>query len=134
LHQRLQGIVQPSSTTAPKASATTHKPSTSYRPENVSRLSLHLLVQRRKPPMALFTSPPGTARFVAQIRCDDCQAGAPKFEHASATAPLRVGSMTYAVASGPTKVCNQAGSPPTRQPVSSGTTHSDSPTDWRMSW
>jgi hypothetical protein len=38
---------------------------------------------------------------------------------ASATAPLRVGSMTYAVASSPTSACSQAGHPPTRQPVSS---------------
>src|SRR5262245_50683942 len=52
---------------------------------------------------------------------------------ASATRPPRVGSMTYAVASGPTKVCSQVGRPPTRQPVSSGTTHSDWATDWRPS-
>src|SRR5262249_32407052 len=32
----------------------------------------------------------------------------------------------------PTKACSQAGCPPTRQPVSSGTTHSDWPTDWQM--
>ena len=44
---------------------------------------------------------------------------------ASATAPLRVGSMTYAVASGPIRACSQAVYPPTRHPVSSGTTQSD---------
>jgi hypothetical protein len=32
--------------------------------------------------MALFTSTTDAARFVAQIRCDDCQAEAPKAEHA----------------------------------------------------
>jgi hypothetical protein len=37
---------------------------------------------RKKPPMALFTATTDTDRFVAQIRCDDCQAESPKAEHA----------------------------------------------------